>query len=55
MAHLFGDFCRLGKNGEKRLNGSLSPEELGIEFSFRSTKVWGLLVDQEAQPRVSGK
>lgn len=38
VAHVISEFCRLRDNSEERLlNGSLSTEELGIEFSLRST------------------
>lgn len=56
VAHLMSEFCRLRDNSEGRLwNSSLSTEELGIEFSLRSTGEQGLLLDQETQPGGSRK
>ena len=40
---------------QRELNGLLSTEELGTEFSVRCTRSQSLLVDQKAQLRVSGK
>ena len=40
---------------QRELNGLLSTEELGTEFSVRCTRLQSLLVDQKAQLRVSGK
>ena len=47
-------FYRWRDRGEGRLNGLLSTEELGTEFSVGYTRLQSILVDQKAQLRISG-
>lgn len=51
----FQTFYRWRDRGEGRLNGLLSTEELGTEFSVRYTRLQGLLVDQKSRLWFSGK